>query len=525
MITPTMKLTLITTLLLAPLAAFAEPIRLHPQNPRVFEYRGKPLVLITATEHYGAVMNRPFRWEPYLDDLVDKRMSVSRLFVLYRELQTAVNPYSTCKPETLDYISPYPRTGPGDARDRLPKYDLDQWNSEFFERLHGFLGAAEKRGIIVEVTLLADHHKPEIWELNPQHPLNNINKTPVIQPEEYITLRHPALWERQRAFIEKIVRECNGYDNVFFEICNEPQGNFPQQGGGSVLIDERQRATANTRPNPTHQEIDEWQRAVAKVIRDTEAALPKKHLIAGQPAYLAAPPYAQFVSEGFADDMLDIVNVHQMHRTSYGGRFYDISMFMSRQLRLRELRDLFVASAHEKKPLNMDEDNAASRFTNLEGWTIHRKRAWTTVLSGGHYDLIDFTIQNRLETGTPEAQLAIRTWLKHLSTFVHELDLAKARPMPQIVKTAPEHVVASVLGVEDQEYAIYLADAREVTDVGLGDPSHGELNVTLPDGNWQVAFIHPVTGISTDGPSIKGGEARLQLPEFRNDLAITVRRR
>ena len=97
--------------------------------------------------------------------------------------------------------------------------------------------------------------------------------------------------------------------------------------------------------------------------------------------------------------------------------------------------------------------------------------------------------------------------------------------MPQIVKTAPEHVIASVLGVEAQEYAIYLADAREVTDVGLGDPIHGELNVTLPDGNWQVAFIHPVTGISTDGPSIKGGEARLQLPEFRNDLAITVRRR
>ncbi len=517
-------LTLLVALLLAPLAAFAEPIRLHPQNPRVFEYRGKPLVLITATEHYGAVMNRPFRWEPYLDDLADKRMTVSRLFVLYRELQTAVNPYSTCKPETLDYISPYPRTGPGDARDRLPKYDLDQWNPEFFQRLHGFLSAAEKRGIIVEVTLLADHHKPEIWELNPQHPLNNINQTPVIQPEEYITLRHPALWERQRAFVEKIVRECNGYNNVFYEICNEPQGNFPQQGGGSVLIDERQRSVTNTRPNPTHEEIDEWQRAVAKVIRDTEAPLPKKHLIAGQPAYLAAPPYAQFVSEGFEGDMLDIVNVHQMHRTSYNGRFYNISMFMSRQLRLRELRDLFVTSAGERKPLNMDEDNAASRFTNLEGWTIHRKRAWTTVLSGGHYDVIDFTIQNRLETGTPEAQQHLRTWLKHLSIFVHSLDLAKARPLPQMVKTAPEHVIASVLGVEAQEYALYLSDAREVTDIGVGDPIHGELIVSLPDGNWQVAFIHPVTGISTDGPKIKGGDTQIQLPEFLHDLAIRIRR-
>ncbi len=108
-----MKRTLtLIALLLAPLAVVAQPIRLHPQNPRVFEYRGKALVLITATEHYGAVMNRPFRWEPYLDDLVDKHRTASRLFVLYRELQTAVNPYSTCNPETLDFISPYPRTGP-----------------------------------------------------------------------------------------------------------------------------------------------------------------------------------------------------------------------------------------------------------------------------------------------------------------------------------------------------------------------------------------------------------------------------
>jgi len=97
-------ITLLTALLLAPLTASAQPIRLHPENPRVFAYLRKPLVLIAATEHYGAVMDRPFRREPYLDDLVDKRMTASRLFVLYRELQTAVNPYSTCKPETLDYI-------------------------------------------------------------------------------------------------------------------------------------------------------------------------------------------------------------------------------------------------------------------------------------------------------------------------------------------------------------------------------------------------------------------------------------
>src|SRR5436853_6015166 len=99
------------------------PIRLHPENPRLFEFRGKPLVLVTATEHYGAVMNRPFRFERYLADVAEKQMTLTRLFLLFREMQTPINPYSTCKPESPDYIAPFLRTGPGHALDGELKYD------------------------------------------------------------------------------------------------------------------------------------------------------------------------------------------------------------------------------------------------------------------------------------------------------------------------------------------------------------------------------------------------------------------
>ncbi|MGO8703608.1 MAG: hypothetical protein ACLQVA_07300, partial [Candidatus Brocadiia bacterium] len=112
------------------------PIRLHPENPKIFEFRGKPLVLVTATEHYGAVLNRPFRFERYVADAADKSQTLTRLFLLFREFQSACNPYSTCKPESTDYIAPFLRTGPGQASDGLPKYDLTRWNPEFFDRLH-----------------------------------------------------------------------------------------------------------------------------------------------------------------------------------------------------------------------------------------------------------------------------------------------------------------------------------------------------------------------------------------------------
>jgi hypothetical protein len=42
------------------LAPGAEPIRLHPDNGHYLEFRGKPTILITSGEHYGAVLNQDF---------------------------------------------------------------------------------------------------------------------------------------------------------------------------------------------------------------------------------------------------------------------------------------------------------------------------------------------------------------------------------------------------------------------------------------------------------------------------------
>src|SRR5690606_29930447 len=154
------------------------PIRIHPQNSKLFEFRGKPLVLLTATEHYGAVMNRPFNIERYIEDAADKGITLTRLFMLFPELQTAINPYSTCKPETQDYVAPFVRTGPGRAIDMEPKYDLDQTNPEFIERLHRFVSSASDHGVIVEVVLLSNVYTEEVWGLNPLNPKNNINDLP-----------------------------------------------------------------------------------------------------------------------------------------------------------------------------------------------------------------------------------------------------------------------------------------------------------------------------------------------------------
>ncbi len=137
-----------------------QPFCLHPDNPRYFLFRGRPRVLLCATEHYGSVVNRAFDFERYLDDAADKG---TRLFLLFRELQTPRNPSSPCKPESPDYLALWQRVGPGLALDGEPIYDLDRWDEEYFARLHRFLTLASARGIVVELTLFSNTYADEIW--------------------------------------------------------------------------------------------------------------------------------------------------------------------------------------------------------------------------------------------------------------------------------------------------------------------------------------------------------------------------
>ncbi|NLV73327.1 MAG: cellulase family glycosylhydrolase [Chloroflexi bacterium] len=483
------------------------PISIHPNNPKLFLFRGKPLVLLTATEHYGAVLNRPFNIARYLADAAANNMTLTRLFMLFREQQGSINPVSTCKPESTDYISPFYRGCEGLAADRLPRYDLDRWNPEFFQRLHTFLGLASEYGIIVEVTLLSNTYLESGWSLNPLYHQNNINGLPQIPWPEYMSLRHPRLVEYQLKHVAKIVQEVNRYDNVIIEVCNEP-GGF------------RQHASY-----PTPDEVDTWQTRIIEVIRETESALPNKHLIAGQEAF-TYDPFRQTSDKSFRQMGFDVVNMHPLPGTIYDGIEYHQGNFMSAEMNLAAVRDYALATYNEPKPLNYDEDNCASRFRDLMGWTIHRKRAWVTLLSGGHYDMIDFSIQPYLETGTPESSRYLRTWFGNLSRFMHCLDLVNSRPIEQLLLEQPEHTLTLCYGIAGSDLVIYLADARE-RDAGVGSPISGSVRLPLEPGDYRVFCYSPVTGMSSPGVWITAGETPVDLavPEFEHDIVLRIVRK
>lgn len=487
------------------------PITVHPENPRYFLFRGKPLLLITATEHYGSVVNRSFDFRRYLTDAANKKQTLTRTFLLFRELATERNPHSPLKIGAADFIAPWPRTGPAKADDGAPVWDLDQWNGEFFDRLHAFLSSASELGIVVELTLFSNTYTEHVWSLNPLKAANNKQSVGKVAWPDYNSLRNKELVERQLAYVRKIVAETHRYDNVYYEICNEPCGGLKPSESGEEFA--------------TVEEVDAWQQEIGRAIREELAKTSSRHLVFGT-VTMDYTGYHQNVDANFSGTMVDVVNVHPLPNHTLDGRTYDMGGFMARQLNLGELRDFCLAAAAHRKPCVLDEDNCATFYRDDVGWTIHRKRAWTALLCGAHYNFIDFSIQAGSETGTPQSQQKIRTWMRHLSEFIYSFDFIHAKPAPEWVEKTPEHVVVSALVKQGADYVAYLADAREVTDSNLGRPISGSVAFRLPAGDYRIQSFSPVTGEYSPPRTVQGGldPITFELPSFRNDIALRVTR-
>jgi hypothetical protein len=145
---------LVCSLLLAA-SAFAQdqPLKQHPDNPHYLLFRGKPTVLITSGEHYGAVMNLDFDFIPYLDQLKTAGLNLTRTFSgTYHEIPGSFGiTDNTLSP--VKYLGPWARSAESGAVDGGNKFDLTKFDDAYFERLKKFLAEAGKRGIVVEYVL------------------------------------------------------------------------------------------------------------------------------------------------------------------------------------------------------------------------------------------------------------------------------------------------------------------------------------------------------------------------------------
>lgn len=468
---------------------YTQTFQLHPKNPHYFQYKEKPTVLITSAEHYGAVLNKDFDYNTYLETLHDEGMNYTRIFTgSYVEIVGSFNiENNTLAPSTGSFLAPWKRIDEPGLYEGEKKFDLAQWNHEYFERLHAFIAKAEELDIIVEVTLFCSTYQDAYWERNPFNPGNNINGVPKnLNRKKSNTLENGVLTKFQKKLVKKIVKELNKYENVFFEIQNEPWSDDPQK----VM-----RTLRTLDPNPgsgdwfkwAERASDaslEWQKEMAKVIVETEKELEKKHLIAQN-----FTNFKHSLSE--VDSNISILNFHYV---------WPEAVWMNYGW---------------SRPVSFDESGFAGNSD-----TTYLRQAWQFMMGGGAvFNNLDYSFFVGKEDGTGinnapgGGSTRFRKQLTYLKSFIESFDFIKMRPDFDIVHHSPG-VQWQAISQPGLQYAIVFTGVEA-----------NWLQLTLPRGEFQYAFISPFTGETLDEGTInqkQNGMYKLDFPDFEHMVALKI---
>lgn len=450
--------------LLAQSSSAAEPISLNRDNPHYFSFRGKPTILITSAEHYGAVLNSEFDFIKYLDELAACGLNHTRLFSgAYAEPQGAFNiEQNVLAPKPGKYLSPWARSDQPGYANGGNRFDLTKWDDAFFTRLKEFMNQASRRGIVVEINLFCPMYEDSQWKLTPMNTTNNVNGIGKCDKHQVYTLdKESALLEVQEKLVRKFVTELNDFDNLFYEVCNEPYF------GGVTMP---------------------WQHRIVDVIIAAEKELAQPHLIS-----------------------MNIANGTQKIETPHPG----VSIF--------NFHYSYPPTCVEQNfALNKV---IGENETGFKGTTDahYRHEAWEFLLAGGGlFNSLDYSFTVGHEDGTfvyPATQPGggNRDYLQQLRVlkqFLESFDFIRMKPDRSILATAlPKDVHCQILTDRDRQHAIYVQGAKRI-----------DLSLKLRPANYKVEWIDVMTGkvLKEEQRQHTEGTATFASPEFNDEVAVRI---
>jgi hypothetical protein len=467
----------------------AEPIRLHPDNPHYFWFRGKPTVLVTSGEHYGAVLNLDFDYVHYLEALKSNALNLTRVWPggPYLEIPGSFNiANNTLAPKPDRFSCIWQRSATPGYFGGGNKFDLTRWDEAHLSRLKDFVAQAGKRGIVVELSLFCPYYNDKLWDFSPLKSTNNVNNVGDLPRTEALTLKNGGLLKVQEAIVWKLVVELKDFDNLYYEICNEPYF------GGVTL---------------------EWQHHIADVIRDAESPFRDKHLI------------AQNIANG---------------STKVENPYPAVSIF-----------NFHYSRPPESVALNYGLNRVIGlNETGFDGPSdaAYRIQGWDFLLAGGAlYNNLDysFTVDRPDGTFQPDPKTpgggspALRKQLQILKDFVQSFDFVKMKPDVSVIQGGvPPGAVVRALVERGKAYAVYLhhgvpgfghtdqpTRSRPPYNVAEGS-QQAKLELELPSGSYKVEWIGTRTGKVQASEQIKssGGHHTLVSPEYTEDIALRVLR-
>ncbi|MEM1137581.1 MAG: hypothetical protein AAGI07_17200 [Bacteroidota bacterium] len=463
----------------------AQPISLHTENPHYLSYKGKPILLITSAEHYGAVLNLDFDYDTYLETLQKEGMNYTRIFVgSYVEIPGSFGiEKNTLAPKEGKFIAPWKRTEEVGLFEGEKKFDLKKWNEAYFTRLKDFIAKASEKDIIVEVTFFCSTYQDSYWERNPFNPGNNVNNITNTDRKKSNTLQNENLTNYQKALVNKIVLELNEFDNIFYEVQNEPWADDPQKALLTLKTLSPKDLNWAKQSETASKASLAWQKEIADVVYNTETNLPKTHLIAQN--------YTNFKhSLPRVESNISIINFHYA---------WPEAVWMNYPY---------------NKPISFDESGFAGSSD-----TTYLQQAWQFMLAGGAiFNNLDYSFYVGAEDGKGKnnapggGSTTFRKQLTYLHRFLTSFDFIEMRPDFGTVYHAPG-VETQTLSKKGEQYAICITG-----------PQGDSIKLRLPTGKYTYAFLNPFNGMEIKKGEIMTKESitTIELPSFDTMLGLKI---
>ena len=144
-----------------PAVSDSDRIQPYETNPRYWQYKGKPVLLLGGSKDDNLFQI------PELEEHLDLLASVGGNYIRNTMSARVIAGYEV------------------QAFKKLPngKYDLNQWNDEYWNRFEALLKLTSEREITIQIEVwdrfdYTDHGRFESWNHSPYNPANNVNYSP-----------------------------------------------------------------------------------------------------------------------------------------------------------------------------------------------------------------------------------------------------------------------------------------------------------------------------------------------------------
>ncbi|HXD23802.1 MAG TPA: LamG-like jellyroll fold domain-containing protein [Gemmatimonadaceae bacterium] len=208
------------------------PLRVSTQNPRYFMDSSGRAILLGGSQTWlnlvdvGTTNPPPaFDYTRWLDFLAANHHN---FFRLWADSLPKRNWNVSSAPAGPWYTGQYPwlRSGPGNASDGRPKFDLTRFDETYFSRMRSRVQQAGARGIFVSVMLFDGFHVQNDRRADDGYPLTGSNNINAVDDggstrSQDLGQISPAVLAAQEAYVRKVIDTVNDLPNVAYEIANE----------------------------------------------------------------------------------------------------------------------------------------------------------------------------------------------------------------------------------------------------------------------------------------------------------------